>query len=71
MDVRDVMMANYEFIKDLYLTLAINSGNFPYIPTQVFTRFCKKAKIMDNNITQSRLDQIVSAVKPKAKPLDK
>ena len=69
-DIKDVILYHYGFIKDLFLTLAINSGSFPYVPFQVFIRFCRNCKIQDANLTQSRLSQVVEAAKPKAKPLD-
>ena len=30
-DVREIFLKHYDFFKDVYLTLAINSSNFPYI----------------------------------------
>ena len=70
-DVRDEFVKNYDFIKDVFLTLSINSGGFPFINSQEFTRFCRKMNIMDNVINQSRLDFIISNVKAKPKGLDK
>ena len=55
-DVKDVILYHYAFIKDLFLTLAINAGTFPFVPQQKFTQFCKDCKIQDINLTTSRLD---------------
>ena len=57
-------------MKDVYLTLSINSGVFPYVGMQDFGRFCKSVKIMDAVVTQSRLDYIVTGVKARPKGLD-
>lgn len=57
-------------MKDVYLTLSINSGVFPFVGMQDFARFCKNVKIVDGVITVSRLDFIVTGVKARPKGLD-
>ena len=57
-------------MKDVYLTLSINSGVFPYVGMQDFARFCKNVKIVDGVVTVSRLDFIVTGVKARPKGLD-
>ena len=69
-DVRELILGHQEFLKDMYLTLAINSGVFPYVGMQDFARFCKSVKLMDSVVTQSRLDYIVTGVKARPKGLD-
>ena len=70
-DVRDVFLKNYDFLKDVFLTLSIHCGSFPFIGCQDFTRFAKQVKLKDNILTQSRLDYIISNVKSKHKNDDK
>ena len=70
-DIRDVIIGHFEYLKDLYLTLTINSGNFPYLDNQSMTRFMKDCKITDKDLTKSRLDQLMTAVRPKRTTLDK
>jgi hypothetical protein len=66
-EVRELFLKNYDFLKDIFLTLSIHCGNFPFIGCQDFTRFAKQVQLMDSVITQSRLDYIISNVKSKPK----
>lgn len=72
--MRDFILPHYSFIKDVFLTLSLNSGNFPYVLREDFTRFCDKTlQIMGGDLNQSRVSTIISCVKGKAggKDLDK
>ena len=70
-DVRELLIGHYEYLKDLFLTLTINSGNFPYLPIQSFARFMHDCKVTDDKLTKSRIDSLMSAVRPKRTTLDK
>ena len=61
---------HFDLLKDVFLTLTLSSGNFPYLNSQDFTRFCKEIKLTDKNINQSRIDTIISNVKA-SKGIDK
>ena len=68
--LREFMVQRYDFFKDVFLTLTLQSGNFPYINSQDFARFCREIKVIDKTINQSRIDTIVSYVKAKPKGVD-
>ena len=70
-DLRFMLIGSYEYLKDLFLTLTINTGNFPYLSAQNFTRFMKDCKVLDKVITGSRMDQLLIAVRSKRNSLDK
>ena len=63
-------MEHYSYIKDVFLTLIINSGNFPYLNLQDFSKFINSLGLLDNTLTTSRIDVIVKTVKAKPKGLD-
>ena len=35
-DLKDVILYHFSFIKDLFLTLSINSGEYPFVPLNYF-----------------------------------
>ena len=47
-DVRALLLKNYEFLKDTFLTLVINTGNFPYLTKQRFAAFCGECQLVDS-----------------------
>lgn len=61
-ELKEEIYENFELLKDVYMTLAINS-NFPYISMQDFTRFCRNINIFDKRLTQSRVDYLFNSVK--------
>ena len=70
-DIRSIFIANYDYIKDVFLTLTINSGTFPYLGLQDFARFVKEIGLMDSEVvTNSRITFITASVKAKPKQLD-
>ena len=65
-DLRDFILPHYDFIKDVFLTLSLHTGNFTYVIREDFIRFCDKTlKIMGGDLTQSYLSQICSFIKGK------
>ena len=41
---------HFDLLKDVFLTLTLSSGNFPYLNSQDFARFCKEIKLTDKSI---------------------
>lgn len=69
-EIRQIFIDNYDYLKDVFLTLSISSGRFPYIGLQDFTRFLQTIGLSDNVLTDSRISTITHAVKVKNKQLD-
>ena len=69
-DVREFLIAHFEYIRDTFLTLVINCGNFPYLNLQDVTRFMKQCDVFDSFLTASQLDYLMANVKAKLKAID-
>ena len=64
-DMRELILPHLDFIKDTYLTLAINSGSYPFISVPDFLRFLRKMNVMDDELNSCRFDFILASVKAK------
>ena len=47
------------------MTLAINSGSYPFISVPDFLRFLRKMNVMDDELNSCRFDFILASVKAK------
>lgn len=51
----DVIRKHYDYLKDVFLTLAVNS-NYPYIKIADFLQFCQVTKVNDSRLTRHEIE---------------